>query len=143
MIAPEEESDEEELRLEADPVEATAARGAHSQQRPAPCVLRSPGRATVLGTVTAYSKLLLNEPTVGMYFVQEHVHKSVPFVLATKARVKQTQKQAQLCRLDVDSCLETMKVIRDVGRPTLTRMAASMASASRSLAALKLRSMVS
>jgi len=43
---------------------------------------------TVLGTVAAYTKLVANEPSVGLYFVQEHVRKSVPFVMATKARSK-------------------------------------------------------
>jgi len=36
-----------------------------------------------------------------------------------------------------------MKVIREVGSPTLARMQASLASANRSLATLKLRSLVS
>ena len=74
----------------------------------------------MLGTVAAYTKLVANEPSVGLYFVQEHVRKSVPFVMATKvhsealacttlvslhsstlrpqARVLDTGKQAQLCR---------------------------------------------
>lgn len=74
----------------------------------------------MLGTVAAYAKLVANEPSVGLYFVQEHVRKSVPFVMATKARsealvctalvgllsptlrpqarVLETGKQAQLCR---------------------------------------------
>ena len=39
----------------------------------------------VLDTLASYVKLVANEPSVGMYFVQEHVRKSVPFVVATKA----------------------------------------------------------
>jgi len=81
MIAPDEEEESEQ----------------EEQPEPATDPL-SDVSCSLISTVSAYSKLLLNEPTVGMYFVQEHVHKSVPFVLATKARIKETQKEAQLCR---------------------------------------------
>ena len=39
-----------------------------------------------MGTLTAYTRLVANEPSVGMYFVQEHVRKSVPFVVSAKVR---------------------------------------------------------
>jgi BLOC-1-related complex sub-unit 8 len=44
-----------------------------------------------MGTLTTYTRLVANEPSVGMYFVQEHVRKSVPFVVATKARATHWQ----------------------------------------------------
>ena len=89
--------------------------------------------ARVLGTVCAYTKLLANEPTVGMYYVQEHVHKSVPFVLATRTRIKEAQKTAQLCQLDVDSCLSTLQLVREVGGPTLQSCEDSVRRAARAV----------
>ena len=126
-----------------------------------------------------------NEPSVGLYFVQEHVRKSIPFVIATKVRARapggraraphpsespharlpvarraasatpprrRTCASAFACcraairrcaacfrrtaaltraslfpysprRLDVDAGLETMKLVRDVGSPSLHRRA--------------------
>jgi len=49
------------------------------------------GVLPVMGTLTTYTRLVANEPSVGMYFVQEHVRKSVPFVVATKARATHRQ----------------------------------------------------
>ena len=40
----------------------------------------------VCGSLAAVLRLVANEASVGLFFVQEHVHKSAPFVLATKVR---------------------------------------------------------
>ena len=45
-----------------------------------------------MGALAAYMRLVANEPSVGLYFIQEHVRKSIPFVLATKARAKRARK---------------------------------------------------
>ena len=144
-----------------------AGRSAHAVARVA-CSFRRCGASQVA-----------NEPSVGLYFVQEHVRKSIPFVIATKVharawkfshtraapntvtsrllarraqgRIRDTAKTAHMCkcvhllprhdapsrrrtealtrasvssrRLDVDAGLETMKLVRDVGSPSLHRRA--------------------
>jgi hypothetical protein len=67
-------------------------------------------------------KEVANEPSVGLYFVQQHVHKAVPGLLALKSHVQEGTEEAILYTQDVNDALASVKVMNEVGPPVFAKM---------------------
>lgn len=80
--------------------------------------------------ITEALTLAANEPSVGVYYVQEHVHKAVPFVLRMKDRITEATGDVDLAMADVKDSLSCIKSMKECGPPVIERMIKMLESAS-------------
>ncbi|KAI5079201.1 hypothetical protein GOP47_0006872 [Adiantum capillus-veneris] len=80
--------------------------------------------------VTEALKLVANEPSVGLYFVQQHVHKAVPSLLNVKHQITEATASADLATADVKDSLSCIKSMKDCGPPVIERMIKTLQTAS-------------
>ena len=74
--------------------------------------LKQPSTA-MCSAATEALHTLANEPSIGLYYVCEHIQRSVPALVADKAALKQTTEQLQGADLDAGYALEDMKAATD------------------------------
>ncbi|EFJ23797.1 hypothetical protein SELMODRAFT_442733 [Selaginella moellendorffii] len=67
-------------------------------------------------------KQMANEPSVGLYFVQQHVHKAVPAIVSLKDQVGDCAHDSGLSTEDAKDALATVKNFKGVGPPVIERM---------------------
>lgn len=96
--------------------------------------LDSSERVRAVEALSGALKLATNEPSVGLFYVQEHVHKSVPYIAAAEARMRDARRAAVLAKGDADAANDTVRLMVDVGPSSVKRMAESV---ERALAALQ------
>lgn len=80
----------------------------------------------VHNSITDMVKEVANEPSVGLYFVQQHVHKAVPGLLALKSHVIEGTEEAILYTQDVNDALASVKVMNEVGPPVFSKMISTL-----------------
>lgn len=80
----------------------------------------------VHNSITDMVKEVANEPSVGLYFVQQHVHKAVPGLLALKSHVQEGSEEAILYTQDVNDALASVKVMNEVGPPVFAKMISTL-----------------
>lgn len=80
----------------------------------------------VHNSITDMVKEVANEPSVGLYFVQQHVHKAVPGLLALKGQVAEGTNEAILYTEDVKDALTAVKVMKEVGPPVFSKMISTL-----------------
>eukprot|EP00249_Psilotum_nudum_P005882 c19302_g1_i2 orf=573-1784(+) len=80
--------------------------------------------------LTETIKQVANEPSIGLYFVQQHVHKAVPALLVLKTEVLDMTADAELCAANAKDALNTIKTMKDCGPPLIHQMINTINSAS-------------
>lgn len=80
----------------------------------------------VHNSVTDMVKDVANEPSVGLYFVQQHVHKAVPGLLALKSQIVEEVQEVMLYTEDVRDALTSVKTMKEVGPPVFSKMIATL-----------------
>ncbi|KAL2652646.1 hypothetical protein R1flu_020774 [Riccia fluitans] len=73
-------------------------------------------------TITEMLKQLANEPSVGLYFVQQHVHRAVPAIVQLKSQIVDATKEAEYVTQDVKDARNAVKTIKECGPPVIERM---------------------
>jgi hypothetical protein len=93
---------------------------------------RFSGCFTVHDSVSELVQQVANEPSVGLYFVQQHVHKAVPGLLSIKNKLAEDTQEALLYTEDARDALTAIKTMKEYGPPAVNSMI-SMLTASISL----------
>ncbi|MCO5568970.1 hypothetical protein L7F22_022674 [Adiantum nelumboides] len=75
-------------------------------------------------------KIVANEPSIGLYFVQQHVHKVVPSLLNVKHQITEARASAVLATAHVKDSLSCIKGMKDCGPLVVKRMIKSLQTAS-------------
>ncbi|CAM6087708.1 unnamed protein product [Calypogeia fissa] len=88
-------------------------------------------------TLTEMMKQLANEPSVGLYFVQQHVHKAVPGMVSLKTQMVDTTLEVEYVTQDVKDALNSVKSMKEVGPAVIERMIKTMDSSQPLLASLR------
>ncbi|CAM6016751.1 unnamed protein product [Sphagnum balticum] len=83
-------------------------------------------------SVSELVQQVANEPSVGLYFVQQHVHKAVPGLLSIKNKLAEDTQEALLYTEDAKDALTAIKTMKECGPPAVNSMI-SMLTASISL----------
>ncbi|BBM99171.1 BLOC-1 related complex subunit 8 [Marchantia polymorpha subsp. ruderalis] len=73
-------------------------------------------------TITEMMRQLANEPSVGLYFVQQHVHRAVPAMVQLKAQIVDTTQEAEYVTQDVRDALNSVKTMKECGPAVIERM---------------------
>ncbi|KAL3684486.1 hypothetical protein R1sor_002508 [Riccia sorocarpa] len=73
-------------------------------------------------TITEMMKQLANEPSVGLYFVQQHVQRAVPAVVQLKAQIVDATQEAEFVTQDVKDARNAVRAIKECGPPVIERM---------------------
>lgn len=60
-------------------------------------------------------KLAANEPSLGLFFVQQHVNKSAPRLVSIKNKVEDTSQEAFVCTEDMKDALNSVKSMKEGG----------------------------
>ncbi|KAK3287417.1 hypothetical protein CYMTET_5070 [Cymbomonas tetramitiformis] len=89
----------------------------------------------VSNSLSDYVKQTANEPSMGLFYMQEHVRKSATNVVEYKKKMEETKQMLDFQRLDVDEALEITKKMKEVGPPAFFRMQASLYRATAAAAA--------
>jgi len=76
---------------------------------------------SVHGSLTEMIKLAANEPSVGLFFVQQHVQKSAPRLLSIKNKVEDTSQEAFVCTEDMKDALNSVKSMKECGSSIIER----------------------
>lgn len=84
-------------------------------------------------SMTETLKQVVNEPSVGLYFVQEHVHKAVPTVLGLNAQLEEMTGDAELATADAKDCLSSLQTMKECGPPVIEHMIKVLNSASNTI----------
>eukprot|EP01018_Ginkgo_biloba_P012196 Gb_36649 [translate_table: standard] len=63
-----------------------------------------------------------NEPSVGLFFVQQHAHKAVPTLVSIKDKVVDTSQEAFLCTEDMNDAIISIRSMKECGPPIIERM---------------------
>eukprot|EP00850_Spirogloea_muscicola_P009012 SM000049S16783 [mRNA] locus=s49:606185:607763:- [translate_table: standard] len=69
-------------------------------------------------------KQLANEPSVGLYYVQQHALKATPAVVALRDTVRGTTAEAVYATEDVRAAATSVRTMKGVGPPTIDAMLA-------------------
>ncbi|KAH7438898.1 hypothetical protein KP509_04G035900 [Ceratopteris richardii] len=72
--------------------------------------------------LTEALKLGANEPSVGLYFVQQHVQKAVPALINVNHQIKELTAGADLATADVKDSSSCIKGIKEFGPPIIEKM---------------------
>ncbi|CAK9262646.1 unnamed protein product [Sphagnum jensenii] len=83
-------------------------------------------------SVSELVQQVANEPSVGLYFVQQHVHKAVPGLLSVKNKLAEDTQEALLYTENAKDALTAIKTMKECGPPAVNSMI-SMLTASISL----------
>ncbi|KAL3688227.1 hypothetical protein R1sor_014536 [Riccia sorocarpa] len=73
-------------------------------------------------TITEMMQQLANEPSVGLYFVQQHVHKAVPAMVQLKTQIVDATQKAEYVTQDVKEARNAVRTIKECGPPVIERM---------------------
>ncbi|KAG6547030.1 hypothetical protein Mapa_011647 [Marchantia paleacea] len=73
-------------------------------------------------TITEIMRHLANEPSVGLYFVQQHVHRAVPAMVQLKAQIVDSTQEAEYVTQDVRDALNSVKTMKECGPAVIERM---------------------
>lgn len=74
----------------------------------------------VAKSTSDYLTRVANEPSVGLYHVQDHIRRSIPKFVDIQREVRSTQEKTEEVILDVDYSLATVKSLH--GLPTFTNV---------------------
>ena len=88
-------------------------------------------------SVTGYAHTLANEPSVGLYYIVEHIQRSVPSLVETKRELTRDAERLRGVELDAGFDLEDMALATSGG--ALRALANSAALARSATAVLKPR----
>eukprot|EP00897_Mesotaenium_endlicherianum_P007833 jgi/Mesen1/7078/ME000369S06399 len=66
--------------------------------------------------------MLANEPSVGLYYVQQHTQRAVPAVVALKTEVADTTQVAKFALEDVKEATGVVRAMKEKGSPVLRQM---------------------
>eukprot|EP00850_Spirogloea_muscicola_P008822 SM000048S16534 [mRNA] locus=s48:188593:190237:- [translate_table: standard] len=69
-------------------------------------------------------KQLANEPSVGLYYVQQHALKATPAVVALRDTVRETTAEAVYATEDVRAAATSVRTMKGVGPPAIDAMLA-------------------
>ncbi|MCO5611088.1 hypothetical protein L7F22_065338 [Adiantum nelumboides] len=75
-------------------------------------------------------KIVVSEPSVGLYFEQQHVHKVVPSFLNVKHQITEATTSADLATTNVKDSLSCIKSMKDCGPLVIEQMIKSLQTAS-------------
>ncbi|XP_022780074.1 BLOC-1-related complex subunit 8 homolog isoform X3 [Stylophora pistillata] len=75
--------------------------------------------------------MMLNEPSVGLYRVQEHVRRSLPQLVDKKIEMQSLQKKVQGISYDVDYSLKTVQSMQNISHFTIIQECLKSAIASK------------
>lgn len=88
-------------------------------------------------TLTEVLKHVANEPSVGLYFVQQHVHKAVPALLTLKSQLVESIVDAELATADAKDALGSVRTMKECGPTVIEHMIKTLQSASNTIPALR------
>lgn len=94
------------------------------------------GFMEVHDSLTEMIKLAANEPSVGLFFVQQHAHKSVPRLLSIKNKVEDTSQEAFVCTEDMIDALNSVKSMKECGSSIIERTIKNLNSSISAMSAL-------
>jgi hypothetical protein len=87
--------------------------------------------------ITDCAHTLANEPSLGLYYVVEHIQRSVPALVADKVALNQSTEAMRGADLDAGYALEDMKAATAGGTQRALANTARLASASAALLAAR------
>ncbi|GBG80023.1 hypothetical protein CBR_g30284 [Chara braunii] len=87
--------------------------------------------------ITDVLKQVANEPSVGLYFVQQHVQKAVPQLCNLKKDIKELSYSASYLTDDLMTATSTVRVMKSCGLPVLDHITKTLDTTSTCLAALR------
>ncbi|KAH9316222.1 hypothetical protein KI387_024849 [Taxus chinensis] len=63
-----------------------------------------------------------NEPSVGLYFVQHHIHTAVPTLHRIKVKVIDATREVFICTQDMEDAINSLKSMQECGPPIVEQM---------------------
>lgn len=67
-------------------------------------------------------KQVANEPSVGLFYVQQHVHNAVPILHEIKTKVVDTTQEEFICTEDMKDAIRSVKSMKGFGPPIIEQM---------------------
>lgn len=67
-------------------------------------------------------KYLANEPSVGLYFVQQHAQASMPYLLDVKDKITEKIHEVSLHTEDVEDSIDVVRSMTEIGYPVAEEM---------------------
>jgi hypothetical protein len=67
-------------------------------------------------------KQVANEPSVGLFYVQQHIHNAVPILHEIKAKVVDTTQEEFICTEDMKDAIRSVKSMKGCGPPIIEQM---------------------
>ncbi|PKU69669.1 uncharacterized protein LOC110094125 [Dendrobium catenatum] len=80
------------------------------------------GFMSVKGGVDDMIKYLANEPSMGLYFVQQHAQSSMPYLLDVKDKVMEKIHEVTLQTEDVEDSIDVVQSMTEIGYPLVEEM---------------------
>ncbi|KAI0529319.1 hypothetical protein KFK09_001866 [Dendrobium nobile] len=80
------------------------------------------GFMSVKGGVDDMIKYLANEPSTGLYFVQQHAQASMPYLLDVKDKVMEKIHEVTLQTEDVEDSIDVVQSMTEIGYPLVEEM---------------------
>ncbi|GLJ39526.1 hypothetical protein SUGI_0807760 [Cryptomeria japonica] len=63
-----------------------------------------------------------NEPSVGLYYVQHHIHTAVPLLHRIKVQVIDATREVFICTEDMEDAISSLKSMQECGPPIVEKM---------------------
>ncbi|KAJ7299628.1 hypothetical protein O6H91_Y190000 [Diphasiastrum complanatum] len=73
-------------------------------------------------SLTEVIKQIANEPSLGLYFVQQHVHKVVPVVVSLKVQLVEETQEVVLSTEDAKDALTAVSTMKELGPSVIGKM---------------------
>lgn len=67
-------------------------------------------------------KQVANEPSVGLFYVQQHIHNAVPILHEIKVKVVDTTQEEFICTEDMKDAIRSVKSMKGCGPPIIEQM---------------------
>eukprot|EP00252_Welwitschia_mirabilis_P012609 TRINITY_DN2783_c0_g1_i1.p1 TRINITY_DN2783_c0_g1~~TRINITY_DN2783_c0_g1_i1.p1 ORF type:complete len:341 (+),score=81.36 TRINITY_DN2783_c0_g1_i1:95-1117(+) len=80
------------------------------------------GFAEVHKDITEMIEQLANEPSVGLFYIQQHVHNAVPNLHKIKTQVADTTRDVVICTEDMKDATNTIKLMQECGPLIIEQM---------------------